>query len=230
MAEPRLNGIGACVFDAYGTLFDVAAAAAHCKDDLGDKMAPLAALWRDKQLGYSWLRSLMGEYVPFWQVTQDALDYALKTLGLDGNPALRKKLAELYFQLDAYPEVKDMLTKLKAAGLKTAILSNGSPNMLAAAVDNAGIGGLLGDVQSVQDLGIFKPHGSVYQMSVDRLGVAAGDICFMSSNGWDAKAAANFGFRVVWCNRFNQPEEFLPGDIITQIKDLSVLPGLLGLE
>jgi len=114
MAHDQLSDIGACVFDAYGTLFDVAAAAAHCKDDLGDKMAPLATLWRDKQLSYSWLRSLMGEYVEFWQVTQDGLDYSLAALGLDGDAALRQKLLDLYFKLDAYPEVKGVLTKLKA--------------------------------------------------------------------------------------------------------------------
>lgn len=229
MAHDQLTDIGACVFDAYGTLFDVAAAAAHCKDDLGDKMAPLATLWRDKQLSYSWLRSLMGEYVEFWQVTQDGLDYALAALGLDGGPVLRQKLLDLYFKLDAYAEVKGVLTALKSAGLKTAILSNGSPDMLAAAVANADIGSVLDDVQSVADVGIFKPHPSVYQMSVDRLGVEAGRICFMSSNAWDAAAAANFGFRVVWVNRFKQPPERLPGKIITQLDNLSGLPDLLGL-
>ncbi len=228
MTDPRLQDIGACVFDAYGTLFDVAAAAAHCKDDLGENMQPLAVLWRDKQLSYTWLRSLMDEYVEFWQVTQDALDYSLVVLGLDGDAALRQKLLDLYFELDAYPEVKAMLTGLKAAGLKTAILSNGSPDMLQAAVSNAGLGDLLDEVLSVSDLSIFKPHSSVYQMAVDRLSVPAGRICFMSSNAWDASGAANFGFNVVWVNRFNQPPERLPGDIVTQISDLSTLPGLLG--
>lgn len=230
MAEPQLVGTSACVFDAYGTLFDVAAAAAHCKDDLGDNMQPLAALWRDKQVSYTWLRSLMGEYTEFWQVTQDALDYALAALGIDGDAALRKKLLDLYFELDAYTEVKSVLTTLKDKGIKTAILSNGSPDMLEAAVQNADIAGVLDDVLSVSDLGIFKPHPSVYQMAVDRLGVAANQICFLSSNGWDAKGAATFGFNVVWCNRFDQPIERLPGNIICQIKNLSALPNLLGID
>ena len=146
MAHDQLSDIGACVFDAYGTLFDVVAAAAHCKDDLGDKMAPLAALWRDKQIAYSWHRAIMDTYVPFWQVTQDGLDFALEALGLDGDAALREKLLGLYFKLDAYAEVPGVLSTLKAAGLKTAILSNGSPDMLNSAVDNAGISGVLDDV------------------------------------------------------------------------------------
>ena len=142
---------------------------------------------------------------------------------------MRQKLLDLYFKLDAYPEVPAMLKTLKDAGLKTAILSNGSPEMLKAAVDNAGIGNVLDEALSVEDLGIFKPHFSVYQMAVDRLGVEAKRVCFMSSNGWDAAAAANFGFKVVWVNRFKQPRERLPGDIITQLDTLASLPDLLGL-
>ena len=229
MAEESLSKIGACVFDAYGTLFDVAAAAAHCKDDLGDKMAPLAAMWRDKQITYTWLRSLMGEYVPFWQVTQDGLDYSLAALKIDASPALRQKLLDLYFKLDAYAEVKGVLTALKQGGLKTAILSNGSPDMLQAAVDNAGLGGVLDGVLSVDDLHVFKPSPKVYQLAVDRLDVAAPRICFMSSNAWDAAAAANFGFKVVWVNRFKQPPERLPGKIVREVDSLTALPGLLGL-
>jgi 2-haloacid dehalogenase len=223
-----LENIDACVFDAYGTLFDVVAAAEHCKDDLGDNWGPLAQIWRDKQLQYTWLRSLMDEYVPFWQVTQDGLDYALATLGINDD-GLRTRLLEIYLQLDAYPEVKDMLTTLKAGGLKTAILSNGSREMLASAVDNAEISGVLDGVLSVEALGIYKPHPSVYQMAVDDLGVAKERICFMSSNAWDACAAANFGFRVVWVNRFGQAEERIPGRQEQEIKNLSQLPPLLGL-
>lgn len=229
MPEGTIENIEACVFDAYGTLFDVAAAAAHCKDDLGDNMQPLAVLWRDKQLAYTWLRSLMGEYIPFWQVTQDALDYSLATLGLDGDAALRGKLADLYFKLDAYGEVADVLKTLKGAGLKTAILSNGSPDMLDAAVQNAGVGDRLDAVYSVDSLKIYKPHPSVYQMAVDGLGVEKGRICFMSSNAWDASAAANFGFQVIWVNRFGQQPEKLPGTIAREARDLTALPGLLGL-
>ncbi|NQU55773.1 MAG: haloacid dehalogenase type II [Rhodospirillales bacterium] len=224
-----MKDIDACVFDAYGTLFDVAAAAAHCSDDLGDQAASLSAIWRTKQLEYTWLRSLMGEYIDFWQVTSNGLDYALETLGLDGNTALREKLLNLYLELDAYAEVPDVLSALNGGGLKCAILSNGSPKMLAAAVGNAGISDLLVDCYSVDQLGIYKPTPKVYQMAVDGLNVPAERISFMSSNAWDAAAAANFGFRVVWVNRFGQKKERLPGTPEHEITTLSDLPPLLGL-
>jgi len=224
---PTRDDIDACVFDAYGTLFDVTAAAQHCQDALGEKWGTLAQIWRDKQLQYTWLRSLMDEYIPFWQVTSDALDYALATLDID-DADLRKRLLDIYYELDAYPEVRDMLEALKGAGLKTAILSNGSEDMLAAAVGNAGIAALLDGVLSVEKTKIYKPHPSVYQMAVDDLDVAKERICFMSSNAWDACAAANFGFRVVWVNRFGQAQERIPGRQEAEIQDLSQLPPLLG--
>lgn len=224
----KIEDIGACVFDAYGTLFDVNAAAAQCRDELGDKADELSALWRTRQLEYTWLRSLMQEYVEFWQVTGDALDYSLAVLGIEDD-ALRQRLMDIYMRLDAYPEVKDVLTVLKAGGVKTAILSNGSPEMLNSAVENAGIGDVLDDTFTVDSIGIYKPHPDVYQMAVGGLGVEAGRICFMSSNAWDAAAAANFGFRVVWVNRFGQPQERIPGDPEHVAETLDALPPLLGL-
>ncbi len=224
----QIEDIDACVFDAYGTLFDVAAAASQCRDALGDKADELSAIWRTRQLEYTWLRSLMDEYVEFWQVTGDGLDYALAALGID-DKALRERLMEIYMRLDAYPEVKDVLTTVKGGGMQTAVLSNGSPKMLAAAVENAGIADLLNDVFSVDSIGIYKPHPSVYQMAVDGLNVEAGRICFMSSNAWDAAAAANFGCRVVWVNRFGQPRERIPGQHEHEVKTLEALPPLLGL-
>ena len=152
-----LSGIGACVFDAYGTLFDYASAAAGCHDVLGDHIGPLTALWRDKQLQYTWLRGLQGRHADFWQVTGDALDFTLDTLGLD-DPPLRARLMDLYRTLDTFPEVPAMLKRLKAAGLKTAILSNGSPDMLDSAVEKAGISDLLDAVLSVELVGVYKPH------------------------------------------------------------------------
>lgn len=225
---PALTDIDACVFDAYGTLFDVASAAEHCQTDLGEQWAPLAALWRDKQLQYTWLRSLMGAYTPFWEITEDALDYTLATLNIE-NKGLRKRLLDVYLHLSAYPEVAGMLKKLKGAGLKTAILSNGSPDMLASAVSNAGLGQDLDAVFSVDRLRVFKPDARVYQMAVDDLGVAKERICFMSTNAWDACGAANFGFRVVWVNRFGQAEERLPGQQEHEIRNLAELPPLFGL-
>ncbi|MCP4330847.1 MAG: haloacid dehalogenase type II [Alphaproteobacteria bacterium] len=223
-----IDGIKACVFDAYGTLFDFNAAAAHCRDDLGEHVDRLSQIWRTKQLQYTWLRSLMGDYVNFWQVTGDGLDYAFAELGLD-DPGLRAKLMQLYMNLDAYPEVKPMLERLKAGGMKTAILSNGTPEMLDSAVANAGIGDLLDDILSVEDVGIYKPHPSVYQLAVDRLDVKPKEVCFQSSNSWDAVAAAFFGFRVVWINRFGQAREVLSAQPDREVRTLADLPPLLGL-
>ena len=224
----KIEDIGACVFDAYGTLFDVAAAAVQCRDALGDKADELSVLWRTRQLEYTWLRSLMQEYVEFRQVTGDGLDYAMAALGIEDD-ALRQRLMDIYMRLDAYPEVKDVLSALKAGGSKTAVLSNGSPEMLSSAVDNAGIAALLDDVFSVDSIGVYTPHPSVYQLAVDGLGVDAGRICFMSSNAWDAAAGANFGYRVVWVNRFGQPQERIPGEPEHEGKTLKALPPLLGL-
>jgi len=176
-----LTGIRACVFDAYGTLFDYASAAAGCRDVLGERLGPLTTLWRDKQLQYTWLRALQGRHEDFWQVTGDALDFALETLGLD-DPRLRARLMDLYLSLDVFPEVPAMLQRLKAAGLKTAILSNGSPQMLGAVVKKAGIAEFLDAVLSVEAVGVYKPHPSVYQLVVHRLAVPAGAISFQSSN------------------------------------------------
>lgn len=222
-----LPGIRACVFDAYGTIFDYAAAAATCRDALGDRHAALTALWREKQLQYTWLRALQGKHADFWQVTGDALDFALETLGLT-DAVLRSRLMNLYLTLDAFPEVPDMLKRLKAAGFKTAILSNGTPQMLEAAVRNAKVGPLLDAVLSVEAVGVYKPHPKVYQLAVDRLGIPANAVAFQSSNAWDAYAASAFGMRVVWCNRYGQRPERLPGKPDREIKTLAELPTLVG--
>lgn len=227
MSGGNLSGIRACVFDAYGTLFDYASAAAHCRDALGDKFSALTLLWRDKQLQYTWLRSLQGSYTDFWRVTGDALDYALESLDIE-DASLRERLMQLYLTLDPFPEVAETLARLKAAGLKTAILSNGSPAMLKPLVANAKIGGLIDAVLSVDEVGVFKTHPAVYQLAVDRLGVPASAICFQSSNAWDAYAASAFGMRVVWCNRYGQARERLPGSPDREIRSLAELPALVG--
>jgi len=221
-----LTGIRACVFDAYGTLFDHASAAAGCRDVLGERLGPLTTLWRDKQLQYTWLRALQGRHEDFWQVTGDAVEFALETLGLD-DPRLRARLMDLYLSLDVFPEVPAMLQRLKAAGLKTAIPSNGSPQMLGAVVKKAGIAEF-DAVLSVEAVGVYKPHPSVYQLAVDRLAVPAGAISFQSSNAWDAYAASAFGMRVVWCNRYGQRPERLPGKPDREIESLAELPALVG--
>ncbi|MGK9165737.1 haloacid dehalogenase type II [Inquilinus limosus] len=228
-----LTGVQACVFDAYGTLFDTASAARRSADLLGDNAAPLAALWREKQLAYTWLRAAQGRHADFWQVTGDALDFALETLAI-GRPGprdrlgLRDRLMQLYLTLDPYPEVPEVLRRLRAAGLKTAILSNGTPRMLEALVAGAGLEGLFDAVLSVEQAGVYKPHPKVYQMALDALGLPAQAIAFQSSNGWDAYAASAFGMRVVWCNRSRQRPERLPGAPDREVSTLEALPALVG--
>lgn len=228
MNEDRIENIQACVFDAYGTLLDFNSAVMMCADEIGDEAARLSDLWRQKQLQYTWLRSLMGQHADFWQVTGEALDFSLAALQID-KPDLRSRLMDLYRVLEALAEISETLRRLKAGGMRTAILSNGSPEMLQAAVDHNGLNDLLDDIQSVKDVGVFKPDPRIYQLSVDRLGVAKENICFMSSNGWDAAGAAAFGFKVVWINRYRQPVEHLPATPDREIDMLTPLHGILGL-
>ena len=225
-----LRSVRACVCDAYGTLFDVGSAAASCRDAaLGERAATLSALWREKQLQYTWLRALQGRHADFWQVTGDALDFALETLGI-ADSGLRSRLMDLYLKLAPYPEVPEVLGRLKAAGLRVAILSNGSPRMLEAAVDAAGIAAMVEAVLSVEEVGVYKPHPRVYQLAVDRLALAPGAIAFVSANGWDGWAGAAFGLRAVWCNRQRQRPERLPGRPEHEIASLAELPALLGAQ
>jgi 2-haloacid dehalogenase len=227
MSNTPLAGVQACVFDAYGTLFDFASAARGCADVLGEGIDRLTALWRDKQLQYTWLRAVQGRHADFWQVTGDALDFALATLGID-RPGLRGRLMDLYLGLDPFPEVPDVLRHLKNAGMRTAILSNGSPTMLDAVVKTSGLGALLDLVLSVEAVGVYKPHPKVYQLAVDRLAVPAAAIAYQSSNAWDAYAASAFGMRVVWCNRYGAQPERLPGAPDRTIRSLAELPSLVG--
>lgn len=229
MTDKPFAGIRGCVFDAYGTLLEVNAAARGCRDQLGDRWEELSALWRAKQLEYTWLRSLMGRYADFWQVTGEALDYAFERFGLD-DPALRARLMDLYRRLDAYGDAKATLAGLRGRGLATAILSNGSPAMLADAVEGARLAPLLDAVLSVDALGVYKPHPSVYQLACDRLGLAAEEILFVSANGWDAGGAAAFGFRVAWLNRAGLPIERLPAGPTAIVDSLSALPPLVSGE
>lgn len=228
MPGPPLAGVAAVAFDAYGTLFDVTSAASAARDALGDRWAPLAEIWRAKQLQYTWLRSLMGRHADFRRVTGDALDFALESLGV-ADAALRERLLGLHDRLAPFPDAATALARLRAAGVRTAILSNGSPDMLASAAAHAGIAGLLDAVLSVEDVGVYKPHPSVYRLAVERLGVAKERVGFVSANGWDAFGAKAFGLRVAWCNRTGQPKERIPLAPDAEIRDLSALPGLLGL-
>ncbi|MDO8789907.1 MAG: haloacid dehalogenase type II [Sulfuritalea sp.] len=227
MPSLQLHDIDACVFDAYGTLFDFNNAASAARDELGDDWQRLSDLWRLKQLQYTWLRGLTQQHADFWQVTGDALDFALATLKIE-RPGLRERLMKLYLQLGTYPEVPAMLRELKRRGMKLAILSNGSPTMLAAVVTNSALDGVFDAVLSVEEVGVYKPHPSVYDLAAKRLKLAPSRICFLSSNGWDACSAKAFGFRVIWCNRFAQVPERIPAAPDGEIINLSQLPAMLG--
>ena len=216
----------AVVFDAYGTLFDVHSATAKETAALGAKAEPVSLLWRQKQLEYTWLRSLMGQHVDFWRVTRDGLDYALAAHGIE-DAALAERLMQLYLRLDAYADVAPLLARLKAAGRRAAILTNGSPKMIEAAVKSSGL--VLDDLLSVESAGIYKPHPSVYRLAVDRLGLA-GELCFVSTNSWDARGAAACGLEVVWLDRWGRMADRLPGSFAATIKSLDELPALLQLD
>ena len=228
MPDPAFDDIEACVFDAYGTLFDVHSATARLEAELGEIAGALSELWRRKQLQYTWLRTLMDRHESFWQITGSALDHAMSAIGFE-EPRLRARLMELYLRLDPYPEAAEVLARLREAGKKTAILSNGDRSMLISAAKNAGLYPLLDHILSVESVGLYKPHPSVYQLAVDRLRAPAGRISFQSSNGWDAHGAAVFGFPTVWINRSGAPPDALPGAPHAETRSLSALPGLLGL-
>ena len=222
----KLKGIRACVFDAYGTLFDVNSAARAAQEYLGDQWEPLADLWRSKQLQYTWLRGLGGRHADFWQVTGDALDFALSALHIE-DAEMRTRLMNLYLILEPYPEVVETLRRLQTAGMKLAILSNGTPTMLSAASAHAGIDHFFDAVLSVEEVKIYKPHPSVYNLACERLSFSADEICFLSSNGWDAYSAKAFGFRVLWCNRSGQIAERSPQTPDAQIATLAELPDIV---
>jgi len=227
MTKRSNNNIEACVFDAYGTLFDVHSAVGGLSDAVGPRYAELSLLWRTKQLEYTWLRSLMRAHCDFWQVTSDALQYAMDATQVSDS-ALHEKLMQAYLKLDAFPEVHGVLSLLKKADIQTAVLTNGSPMMIEAGGNSAGLSKLVTHQLSVESVGIFKPDPRVYQLASDTLGIAPENISFQSSNAWDAAGAAHFGFQVAWVNRYSQPEERLPGTPGAVISDLDGLLGVVG--
>lgn len=205
----KFDDIRACVFDAYGTLFDVHSAAAQHSHRLGELETPVSELWRAKQLQYTWLRSLMDDYEDFWTVTENSLDYALASYGIS-DTQLREDLMNAYLKLACFDEVIDVLQALKQKGIKTAILSNGSPAMLEGAVENSGIAEFLDACISVDDVRIFKPAAEVYQLPCTLFGIEPNQVSFQSSNCWDAIGGAHFGYQVAWCNRYDQQLDRLP--------------------
>lgn len=224
--------IKVCVFDAYGTLFDVGSAARTLALEQGNEKlekswAKLAADWRHKQLQYSWLRAIMDRHTDFWTVTENGLDWALEANQLDGDLDLRKKLLELYYRLAPYPEVSKMLVDLKSKNLSTAILSNGSPPMLKGAIESAKITDLLDEVISVEEVGIFKPDIRVYNLIEEKFSCKREEVLFGSSNCWDAIAASEYGFKTVWVNRSKDPFDRLLLVKLLEVSDLSDIPDLI---
>ena len=212
----------AYVFDAYGTLFDIHAAVRRHAGAVGPDGQLLSEIWRAKQLEYSWVRTLAGAYADFWQLTEQALDYALQRVP-SADPGLRDKLLEAYWHLDCYPEVPAVLKALKADGSRLAILSNGSPAMLEAAVKSAALDLVLDDIFSVDMVQRFKPDPAVYDLVTTGWRLYPGSVSFQSSNRWDVAGATKFGFRTVWINRSAQPDEyrdFPPGAILPSLEGL----------
>lgn len=224
----NLSGIELCVFDAYGTLFDFNSAVARHRGVIGPQADALSDMWRSKQIQYTWLRNGMGAYAPFWQVTGEALDHCLAARHVAAG-AVRDTLMGAYLALDSFPEVPAMLARLKRGGLRSAILSNGNPEMLAPMVAASGLADAFEAVLSVDEVGVFKPDPRVYRLVETHCGVPPARVCFLSSNCWDAHGAAHFGFRTVWVNRSGAPNDNLPGALAGEIRDLAALPELIGI-
>lgn len=222
-----MAAIRACIFDAYGTLFDVHSAVRRHADRMGADADSVSQVWRTKQLEYTWVRSLMGRYIDFWTCTRQALDFALALHGLGGEDELRALLLDAYQSLSPYREVREVLLAIQSRGIRTAVLSNGTPEMLGAAVRSAGLDDLDLPLLSVERLGIYKPDASVYRLAVDALGIEAEAISFQSSNAWDVAGSNAFGFRAVWINRARQPDEYGLRSQVPELSSLAELPGIL---
>lgn len=221
--------VKAVVFDAYGTLLDVHGAMARHAERLPPDWERISAEWRQKQLEYTWIHTLTGpqQHRDFWQITQDSLHFVAARHRITDSAVL-DALLSAYRQLPAYPDAAPVLTALRARGIRTAILSNGEPGMLAEAVETAGLAPLLDAVLSVEEAGVFKPHPQVYGLAASALGLSLPQMGFVSSNAWDAQAAGAAGFRVFWCNRVGQPEEYGLGSSATVMGGLRELDGLVG--
>ena len=221
-----MDVVKVCIFDAYGTLFDVNAACRELSKEVGEQWQELATLWRLRQVEYTWLRNSMNEYINFWNITEDALEYAMETLNIK-NEDLKNKLLDLYLKLEAYPEVEKVLTQLKKEGYQTGILSNGSEEMLASAVKNAKLENLLDKVLSVEKCKVYKPSSKVYDLVEKEFKINKINCAFFSSNAWDMHAAAHYGFKTIWVNRFEGNLEKLPGKPYKIVQTLEKIVDIL---
>ena len=220
-----MKNIKAIIFDAYGTLFDVNSAAEKCKDKIGAKWEDFANFWRTTQLEYTWLRSLMGRYKDFWQITEDSLDKSMKTFNIDAS--MKNELLNLYKVLSPYKEVSGTLKKLKENNFKLAILSNGTPSLLKELVESNNLDDLFDDLFSVEEVGIYKPNSKVYDLPIKKYKIKNNEVAFLSANTWDVSGGGNYGFHSIWVNRNNNIFDNLDYKPTHQVKDLSELVGLI---
>ena len=217
----KIENIKACVFDAYGTLFDVNSAAEKCKDKIGDKWEAFANFWRTTQLEYTWLRSLMKRHKNFWKITEDSLDKSMKVFSID--MSMKNDLLNLYKILSPYPEVKEVLENLKKKKLKLSVLSNGTPTLLNELVKSNNLDNLFDDLFSVEEVKIYKPVSIVYDLPVKKYQVKPTEITFLSANTWDVSGGGNYGYNAVWVNRNKSKFDNLDYQPKNEIDNLSQL-------
>jgi len=216
-----MKDIKAIVFDAYGTLFDVNSAAEKCKGKIGDKWEGFANFWRTTQLEYTWLRSLMKRHKDFWQITEDSLDKSMKYFKIDSS--MKNELLNLYKVLSPYPEVKEVLKKLKVKEYKLAILSNGTPALLSELVKNSNLENIFDDLFSVEEVRIYKPDSKVYDLPIKKYQIKPDEVAFLSANTWDVSGGGNYGYNAIWVNRNNNIFDNLDYDPKNEIKNLKQL-------
>ena len=216
-----MKNVKAIIFDAYGTLFDVNSAAEKCKDKIGDKWEGFANYWRTTQLEYTWLRSLMKRHKDFWQITEDSLDKSMNAFNI--NKSMRSELLNLYKTLNTFPEVKDVLKKLKEKNYKLAILSNGTPSLLNELVKSNNIENIFDDIFSIEDVGVYKPDSRVYDIPTKKYQLQKNEIAFLSANTWDVSGGGNHGYHAIWVNRNNSIFDNLDYEAKNEVKNLNHL-------
>ena len=216
-----MKNVKAIIFDAYGTLFDVNSAAEKCKDKIGDKWEGFANYWRTTQLEYTWLRSLMKRHKNFWQITEDSLDKSMNAFNI--NKSMRNELLDLYKTLNTFPEVKDVLNKLKEKNYKLAILSNGTPSLLNELVKSNNIENIFDDIFSIEDVGIYKPDSRVYDIPTKKYQIQKNEVAFLSANTWDVSGGGNYGYNAIWVNRNNNIFDNLDYKAKNEVKNLNHL-------
>jgi len=216
-----MKDVKAIVFDAYGTLFDVNSAAEKCKGKIGDKWEDFANFWRTTQLEYTWLRSLMKRHKDFWQVTEDSLDKSMKAFKI--NSSMKSELINLYKVLSPYPEVKEVLKRLKVKEYKLAILSNGTPALLSELVKNSNLENIFDDLFSIEDVKIYKPDSKVYDIPIKKYQIKPDEVAFLSANTWDVSGGGNYGYNAIWINRNNNIFDNLDYEPKNEIKNLKQL-------